>query len=196
MILTVNEVKKLLVGVLEKTTGLPSGRVIIEGDGETGPRPPGGLYCSLWWHGFEPLPQNQGDYRDAPDPDGTGKAAPIIQTLRNETYCTVQVTFWGAKALEMAAATVGELQNDNRNFDLWRVLGYGGIDNIQDISAAFGGHVQGRCFFNLSFYACFGVDYPVEWFDTSQWVIAYARQDDKFAYSKEIHDEPKSRCVY
>lgn len=201
MILTPDNVKKLLVSVFESMTGLAPGRVIWETSG--GPRPSEGLYCSLWWKDFAPLPQNQGDYSDPdgtlpPDPEGRGEL--ITQHLRNETWCTVQVSFWGAKAFETAVATVGELQNDNRIFDLWRILGYGGVEAIQDISAPRGGKMQQRVFFDLSFYACFGADYPVDWFDISQWTIDFAdppgeREPEEFTYSEEIHNEPYTRCL-
>jgi len=193
MILTTQNVKKLLVSTLEGVTGLEPGRVTWEATG--GPRPPEGLRCSLWWKGFEPLAQNVGEYRDVSAPDTYDKATPIIQYLRNETFCEVQTSFWGDGAFDKAAATVGALQNDNRNFDLWRILGYGGIDAIQDISAYAGARIQQRAFFNLSFYACFGADYPVDWFDVSQWAIKYAGTVTQFEYSKEIHDEPASRCL-
>jgi hypothetical protein len=175
MILTPDDVKKLLVSVFEVVTGLGAGRVIWET--EAGPRPPEGLYCSLWWKSFEPLPQNQGDYSDPARNAGAspnGRGALITQHLRNETWCTVQVSFWGPRAFATAAMAVGALQNDNRNFDLWRILGYGGVEAMQDISLPFRGRVQPRCFFDLSFYACFGADYPVDWFDTSQWTIDFA----------------------
>jgi len=164
MILTVETVKTLLHGVMAKVTGLPAERVIWETTG--GPRPSEGLYCSLWWKEFSPLVQNQGEYRVDPENEDS-----LIQNLDNETWCVVQVSFWGNASLETAAFTVGALQNDNRHFDLWRVIGYGGVDSIQDISTAFQGMIQQRCFFNLSFYAKFGADYPVDWFDSSQWGI-------------------------
>ena len=205
MILTPNDVKELLVGTLEKITGLPPGRVIRET--EAGPRPSSsnagfennGLYCSLWWKTFEPLPQNGGDYSEAPEheglPEDYDKSRPIIQHLRHEAWCEVQVSFWGAGAFEMAVQTVQALQADARWFDLWRVLGFGGVDYIQDVSTAFRGQIQNRCFFTLSFYACFGADYPADWFDTAQWEIACSGQVQEFEYSKEIHDDSDPCCL-
>ncbi|MEG6501569.1 MULTISPECIES: phage neck terminator protein [unclassified Desulfovibrio] len=187
MILTPEDVKKLLVSVLEGLTGLGSGRVIWETSG--GPRPSEGLYCSLWWKDFELLPQNVGDYTapTGPDPD---KARPITQHLRHESWCTVQISFWGPKAFESAVRTVLALQSDDRSFDLWKVLGYGGTDAVQDLSTAFRGRIQARCFFNLSFYACFGADYPAEWFDISQCGIKYAGEIEDFEYSKADREVP------
>jgi hypothetical protein len=158
MILTPEDVKKLLVSVLAGLTGLGFGRVIWETTG--GPRPSEGLYCSLWWKDFELLPQTVGDYTapTGPDPD---KEKPLTQHLRHESWCTVRVSFWGPKAFESAVRTVQAMETGDRWFDLWKVLGYGGTDAIQDISAAFRGRIQGRCFFNLSFYACFGADLPL-----------------------------------
>lgn len=163
MICTKESVSKLLVGVLERITGLGKGRVIIEG--EAGPRPSEGLYCTLWWKDATPEPQNDGDFTDDGPECEYDKSHPLTQHLRNETYCTVQVSFWGKGAFEAALSAVSALQNAQRWFDLWRVLGYGGVDRVQDISAAFRGLLQGRAFFNLSFYACFGAAYPADWFD-------------------------------
>lgn len=59
-ILTVGKTKTLLAAVLERITGLEAGRVIWEADG--GQAPPEGLYCSLWWKEFSPLPQNEGEW--------------------------------------------------------------------------------------------------------------------------------------
>ena len=181
MILTPDKTKKLLVSVLEVITGLGSGRVIRET--EAGPRPSEGLYCSLWWKDFELLPQNGGDYSDTM-PTDYDKAQPIVQHLRHESWCTVQVSFWGPKAFEVAVMTMQALQADDRWFDLWKMLGYGGTGVIQDISTAFKGKIQGRCFFDLSFYACFGAEYPVEWFDISSWGIRFAGKTEQFEYQK------------
>ena len=197
MILTPENVKQLLVSTLEKITALPPGRVIRET--EAGPRPSSGLYCTLWWKTFEPLPQNGGDYAENPQyegqPDDYDKTHPIIQHLRNETWCEVQINFWGAGAFDLAVQTLQALQSDARWFDLWKVLGFGGVDAVQDISTAFRAQIQSRCFFTLSFYACFGGDYPAEWFDTSQWEIACSGQVQEFEYSKEIKDDPDPRCL-
>ncbi len=190
MILTVADVKLLLVQVMELCTGLPPGRVIYSGDGDSGPRPSEGLYCSMWWKRLEPLPQTAGAYSAIGDD--------MLQEMRNESLCEVQVDFWGKKAFDTAAIAIQKLQADARFFDLWRVIGYGGIDAVQDISAYFQGTVQGRAFFTLSFYACFGSEYPVEWFDTSHWQILPnndKQKEEQFDYSKEIADEPKSRCM-
>lgn len=164
MICTKDHIEKLLVGVLERITGLGKGRVLVEDN--TGPRPSDGLYCTLWWKDATPEPQNDGDFTDDGPECDYDKSHPLTQHLRNETYCTVQVSFWGKGAFEMALSAVSALQNAERWFDLWRVLGYGGVDRVQDISAAFRGLVQGRAFFNLTFYACFGAEYPSDWFDT------------------------------
>lgn len=193
MICTKEHIEKLLVGILERVTGLAKGRVIIEG--KDGPRPPDGLYCTLWWKDAIPEPQNEGDFTyDGPECE-YDKSPPITQHLRNESYCTVQISFWGAGAFDMALATVAALQNAQRWFDLWRVLGYGGVDRVQDISAAFRGRIQGRSFFNLSFYACFGTSFPADWFDSAAWEIAAQGTTDHFDYSKEIHDAPDPRCL-
>ena len=158
-ILTTQNIKELLADVLENITGLESGRVIWEDSAD--PRPTEGLYCSLCWKEFEPLPQNVGEYRDDPDP--------LIQTLRNETWCSVQISFCGLGAFDLAAASVGALQNDNRNFDLWRLLGYAGIDSVEDCGADSPADLKPCFCFTFSFYACFEADYPADWFEVSKW---------------------------
>ena len=202
MILTPESVLAVLVHVLESATGLGSGKVILEG-GNQGPRPASdsqdSLYCSLWWKRMEPLPQNTGDYADNTDPCDYDNAGPITQHLRNETWCTVQVSFRGASAFSKAVEAAAALQNDERFFDLWKILGYGGIESIQDATAPFRGGVQPHAFFNLSFYACFGSEHQAEWFRNSQWaILGYPEGQsipgvDSFDYAKE-NAEPEQDC--
>jgi hypothetical protein len=159
-ILTPAIVQTLLVTTMQSITGLAPGRVIVET--EAGPRPSSGLYCSLYWKRIQPLAQNEGSYR-------TDESGDYLQYLNNESYCSVQVNFWGPGAMQAAAYAAGALQDDSRNFDLWRPLGYGGVGDIQDISTSFGGKIQQRVFFDLEFYACLGAEYPADFFSSSQW---------------------------
>lgn len=181
MILTVSEATKLLLGVLREICGLPEERVREESAG--GWLPPeaerGELSCSLRWKEYRPLAQNAGEYAAG---SGGGEAEDILtQHLRHEARCAVRVSFWGPGALPAAARAVGALQNDNRNFDLWRVLGPGGIDKIWDESGASGGTGLNRYCFNLQFYACFGAAYPVDWFNASRWGLAGTGEAEQFA---------------
>ena len=198
MILTVKEVQKLLIKVHEQSTGLDSGRVIFEGEG---PRPPDGCYCSLWWKEIEPLPENSGSYSGQDKPSDYDKTEPLTLNLRNEAWCTVQVSFWGPDAMDTAVRSMQALNSDARWFDLWRVLGYGGVSRIQNISAQFRGKIQPRLFYDLTFYACFGTQFPADWFDSSQWQLGLRAGDvnnpetQEFEYSKEIRDDQDPCCL-
>lgn len=145
-----------LVAVFETITGLGEGRVLRENYNDR--RPPGGLYCTLWLKSAEPLQQNDGDFEID---ETTGE---VRQTLRNETYFTMQVSFWGPQAYEAALSAASALQNAQRWADLWRIIGFAGIDRVQDISTAYLGKIQPRAFFNFSFYVCLGALYPADWF--------------------------------
>lgn len=177
MILTTEDLENLLVAVLERVTGLGPGRVLL-GGGNAGPRSTDDLYCSLWWRGIEPLRQNHGAYRGIhgpsnPDnPDNPDQSGLITQILDNPAWCDMRVRFQGPGAMRTAVATAGWLQNDDRWFDLWRLVGFGGVNAVMDDGAPFGGHMQSRASFDLSFYAGFGAEYPVAWFDVSQWTVA------------------------
>lgn len=324
ILLSPSELKTLLVHVLETVTGLPPGRVIREGDGESDPRPNAGsvpnagfapnfgyptdsvntadatpapfadftphpgLYCSINWRSMELLPQNNGDYfpvqypsggsapeqaapegdaynasplqsansthpaypissdlnaseqttsepgvsdpsasdpnASAPNASDPGASAPnasdpsvpapsasdpsaasdsstsdsnasdMLQVLRNESWCEARISFWGPGAFEAAANAAFALQSDARRFDLWRLIGFGGVGPVEHTSAPFRGAVQGRAYFDLSFYACFGAAYPAEWFNTACWNLPRSGHNETFATSKEIACEPKSHC--
>lgn len=167
--MTLDTIRKTLVEVIEKVTGLPEGRVIREGYSDR--RPKSGLYCTLWFRAVEPLVQNAGDWYFDDENE-------LQQNLRNESICTVRIAFWGPRAYEKALETVGFLQNNQREFDLWRIMGYGGIDQVEDLSTAYLGKEQPRSQFNFTFHACLGAEYPADWFDTSQWVISLPQHND------------------
>lgn len=156
IIVTPEVLNNTLVAVFEDITGFDKGRVLRENYNDR--RPSGGLYCTLWLKSAEPLPQNDGDFEID---EITGD---MEQTLRNETYFTVQVSFWGSRAYEAALSAVSALQNSQRWADLWRIIGFAGIDRVQDISTAYLGKIQPRAFFNFNFYVCLGAKYPADWF--------------------------------
>lgn len=191
---TPQAVRKLLVDVMQTITGYAAGRVLIETKADRRPqdRAP---YCTLWFKNSELLVQNNGDYYiDTPDytSDVDG-----MQVLDNETLVTVQINFWGDGAYDEALAASHALQNAQRFFDLWRVLGYAGIDSVQDISVQYGAKIQQRAYFNLDFYVCYGRMYPLEYFKISQWSIKTPERnyEEKFEYSKEAADVPVAGCV-
>lgn len=154
---TADVLNDTLVEVFENLTGLGKGRVLRENYGDR--RPPSGLYCTLWFKTAEPLQQNNGDF-EYDEASGV-----FVQTLRNETYFTVQVSFWGPGAYEAALKAVSALQNSQRWADLWKIIGYAGVDAVQDISTAYLGKIQQRAFFNFNFYVCLGAAYPADWFN-------------------------------
>lgn len=160
-------VQKLLQEVTCAMTGYDADHVLIETKADRRPQDTK-PFASLWFKNAEPLRQDQGDIyidQDAPDSEDG------IQVLDNETLFTVQFNFWGRGAYSTALSVVSALQNARRFFDLWRLIGFAGIDAVQDISAVYGAQVQQRAYFNCDFYACFGRKYPVDWYKVSQWEL-------------------------
>ena len=157
-------------------------RVLIET--KAGPRPADGApYATLYWRNQELLPQFDGDMTFTPTEDED--EFPFvdckgIETRENPALCTVRFSVWGNDAYNLASELRYALDSANRNFDLWTVLGYAGVGNVQDLSAAFGGKIQQRAFIELSFYACFGRRYDLDWFNRVP-----------FAINKENHIYPK-----
>ena len=133
---------------------------------QAGPRPPSGVYATLWWKGQELLQQGMGDFTLPESPEDEG-----VQSLGNEALCTVQVSVRGPNAYSLASEARYGLEAAERFFDLWRVLGFAGCSPVTDLSAPLGGRIQQRAFFDMTFYALFGWAYPLEWFDASQWAI-------------------------
>lgn len=182
-------VRKLFVESTEALTGYARGRVLVETMSDRRPAD-GAPYCTLWFKNLEPLAVNVGDFYfdyETEDPDKTIDA---VQVLDNESFCTVQFSFWGNGAYNEATRFMQTLHAQRRYHDLWRVVGFAGIDAVQDISAQYGAKIQQRAFFNLDFYVCLGRALPADWFDVSQWGIALPKNKDykeEFEYSKEIH---------
>lgn len=162
--LTVNAVNTLLADYLTSVFQWEAGRVGVET--QAGPRPPSGVYATLWWKGQELLQQGMGDFTLPESPEAEG-----VQSLGNEALCTVQVSVRGPDAYSLASEARYSLEAAERFFDLWRVLGFAGCGPVTDLSGPLGGRIQQRAFFDMTFYALFGRAYPLEWFDASQWVI-------------------------
>lgn len=188
--ITPKAVRKLFADVLKAITGLSEGRVIIETKADR--RPPEGLYCSLWFKSMTPLPQNDGDFEYDPD---YGIDDPLNQILDNETLCTVQINFWGDDAYDKAAETMQALQSGARFADLWRIIGFAGIDAVQDISTQYGAKIQQRAFFNLDFYVCFGRAYPIDYFNVSQWMISLPEKPYREEWSKGMNNNVLRRIL-
>lgn len=191
--ITPQAVRKLLVDTLQAMTGYAAGRVLIETKADRRPQDKA-PYCTLWFKNAEPLVQNDGDfYYDDSDDTADG-----LQVLDNETLVTVQINFWGDDAYGEAMSAAQALQNAQRNFDLWRIIGFAGIDGVQDISVQYGAKIQQRAYFNLNFYVCYGRSYPIYWFNVTDWRMKSPAQNnysEEWQYSKEAVDEPDPRCM-
>lgn len=164
-------VRKLLVETTEVLTGYPRGRVIVETLNDRRPVD-GSPYCTLWFKRVEPLVMGPGVTFF--DPNDTANTEQAIQVFNNESHCTVQFSFWGDSALTEAVQFMQQLHSDMRFADLWQILGYSGVDQIQDISTEYGAKIQQRAYFNLDFYVCLGRALPLDWFNVSQWTITMA----------------------
>jgi hypothetical protein len=156
---TIVAVRKLLVDTVALLSGLAAGRVLVETKADA--RPSDGLYATLWFKETDAQPEFGGTLNT-----DTGQ-----EELKGEAYCTVQITFWGPGAYDAALNTRLLLNSSARELDLYKVVGSAGCTSVQDLSAAFAGRVQQRAFFDFSFYVCFDVEVPSDWFDTSSWVI-------------------------
>ena len=75
--LTVNAVNTLLADYLTSVFQWEAGRVVVET--QAGPRPPSGVYATLWWKGQELLQQGMGDFTLPESPEDEG-----VQSLGNE----------------------------------------------------------------------------------------------------------------
>lgn len=195
--ITPEAVTKLFVEVTEALTGYGPGRVLVETKADRRPQDKA-PYATLWFKLMEPLPQNEGDwYYESLEYDNNEQAA---QVLDNETLCTLQFGFWGDDAYHEAIKLMHALQNANRQFDLWRIVGFAGFDSVQDISVQYGAKIQQRAYFNMDFYVCFGRCYDVDWFKVSNWNLtdintANSKYSQQFLYSKEEQDKIDPRCV-
>lgn len=179
--ITAPRVRKLFVEATETLTGYERGRVLIET--YTDRRPADGKpYCTLWFKNLEPLPVNVGDWYFSDVEEGDA-----IQIIDNESLCVIQFSFWGPDAYGEAVSFMQTLHAQRRFHDLWRIVGFAGIDSVQDISTQYGGKIQQRAFFDLSYYVCLGRALPADWFDTSRWLIAdpAINHKEKWNYPEE-----------
>ena len=94
--LTVDAVNTLLADYLTSVFQWEVGRVVVET--QAGPRPPSGVYATLWWKGQELLQQGMGDFTLPESPEDEG-----VQFLGNEALCTVQVSVRGPDAYSLAS---------------------------------------------------------------------------------------------
>ena len=179
-------VRKLLVETTERLTGYERGRVLVETKTDRRPAD-GNPYVTIWFKSLEPLSVNEGNvYIDEEEQH---------QVIDNESFCTVQFNFWGDDAYTEALKFMQSLHARQREFDLWQILGFSGIDSVQDISQQYGGKIQQRAFFNLSFYVLLGRVFPVEWFNISQWIIETQNHAEQWELKKGDRENDKSGCL-
>lgn len=187
IIFDINAANALLRHFVMEILGLADNRVLIET--KAGPRPSdGSAYCTIYWRDQELLPQFDGDmdWQEVPDED----EYPFIngiETRENSALCTVRFSIWGDDAYNLASELRFALDSANRNFDLWTVLGFAGVGNVQDLSSAFGGKIQQRAFVELSFYVRFGRRYDLDWFNR----VPFAINNDNHIYPKESEPCPQ-----
>jgi len=163
-ILTEEQVNDLLVNFFTSLFEWEDDRVLVET--QAGVRPTNGIYMTLWWKSNEMLNQGNGEFIQPDNNENRG-----AHKLDNESYCTIQITLRGDNAYSLCNEARRALDDPQRFFDLWTILGFAGCDPVQDMSAPFGGKIQQRAFFNFNFYATFGREYPADWFDKSKWII-------------------------
>lgn len=180
-------IRKLFVETTEALTGYARGRVLIETMTDRRPSE-GAPYCTLWFKNLEPLVMNVGDFYYGDDTEDA------VQVLDNESHCTVQFSFWGVGAYNEATRFMQTLHAQRRFHDLWRIVGFAGIDSVQDISTQFGAKVQQRAYFNLDFYACLGRALPSDWFNVSQWGIALPDKPYKEEWNIPREDQHDDTC--
>lgn len=180
------QIRKLFVEATEVLTGYARGRVLIETmidrrPADTGP------YCTIWFKNLEPLTVNVGDFYF----DFTDDEPDAAQVIDNESLCAAQFSFWGQGAYNEATRFMQTLHAQRRFHDLWRIVGFAGLDAIQDVSSEYGGKIQQRAYFTLNFYTCLGRALPADWFDTSKWIVAKPANNnykESWLLSKEIRD--------
>ncbi len=157
-------VKNLLRAFIEHVTGTPADYILVET--RTRPRPPDDkAYVTLYWKDQDLLPQFEGEFI-APEDESDGQ-----EYNENDAHCTVRITVRGKNAYNTASELRYALDSSQRQFDLYNVIGFSGTSGVTDLSAVYGGQVQQRAFVELSFYACFGRMYSLEWFNSVPWLI-------------------------
>ena len=187
-VLTLAEVRKILVDVFTKISGLEDGRVLIETKADRRPSD-GKPYITLWTKNVEYYCENDGffTFPEGIPSEHTEEAA--IQYMDHEVLITVQVSVWGDGAQDIAGSLVGHLQNSNRWADLWKLFGFSNTGPLQDLSLTYGAKIQQRALFNFDFYAHLGQTYDVDWFYNSQWDLALPSRGYGDAWQQSSEDE-------
>lgn len=158
------EARQLFRALAEVATGLPC--VIAPYNGAT----PANQYCSVWVK--ETAPEQYDIQENGFNTDGN-----FYIWQKNETYLKVEFKAMGQGAMGALNKILSAIKSPERgygaldstdplerikNAPLWQYLGYGGHDNIQDISTVSLGKVLPQAFVNVYFYANFSTTHTIE----------------------------------
>lgn len=154
MVLDTDTVNKLFVATVKAGAEVDS--VIIET--RNGVRPPAGKYATIFWKQISPLNNVLSDATHSE----TEKE--YIESRLGACLCTVQFTVIGDGALNTTLALNSFLASENRQFDLYNLIGISNIGDVLDLSTVMGGKYQERACFDFSFYVEFGSRYAMDYF--------------------------------
>lgn len=154
--ITITAIENLFQEVVTAVTGEPC---IIEP--ANGPQP-AKRFCSLDIKTADPMDHRVADFIETDTGD-------LAERARNETRLSMAAAFWGKEAMTRATSCMHALQSYQRVFDLWRLLGFSGVDPVQATGSAYLGKIQDRAQFTIYFYAALGALYPADWFTASRW---------------------------
>lgn len=160
LVLDVNTVSNALRGVVCSALQLAEDHVLVEG--RVQPRPTDTTaYVTILWLEQELLNQFDGTYIPSAEQE----------YLSNDAYCSVRFTVRGKAAYNLASELRYAIERGDRNWDLYNMIGFGGAGPVVDMSAAFGGKVQQRAHFDMSFYVPFGRTYTLAWFKKCGFIV-------------------------
>lgn len=146
----------LFIHTLSKISGIPVTRWRV--GTRAGTRPTEGLFGVITWKRTEPLKQLE-------DPEFTqdGDNDPTFTDL-NACYCTLEIKVLGENSRNVLSEIMFGLQSINRTWDIWNVVGFGGVTEIQNASTPLGGRIQEWSVMDVSFYVNFERTYLAEYF--------------------------------
>lgn len=146
--------------VLESVLDEP---VLIRSDMDAQPEGP---YCVIAFVKADPLDHDVEYFPE--DEEGVH----LVELAREETLCALEISFQGKYAMDRALRCTGFLRNNQRSFDLWRILGFAGLDAVESKGSPYHGKLRERASFRVNFYTAFGAYYPADWFSASQWGLS------------------------
>lgn len=154
ILMNTDTINKLLVATVKAGAGVDY--CIVETRSST--RPPEGKYATLYWKQLTPLNSVLSDATHSET------ETEYFENRLGGYLCTVQITVIGDGALNTAIELNQFLNSENRQFDLYHLIGISNITEILDLSTVIGGKYQERACFDFSFYVEFGVRYAMDYF--------------------------------